>query len=147
MQNSPTAVQNNAKLREVIDLMSTRHVQAVLVVDEQHRFVGEFSALQLAKILVPHSATGFIGDRPTTIADETMADLVARLSPFLDRQVTDFVDHDIPTVHPKTPLTEALLLLRGGALRMPVTDGPDDTLVGAVSVLTVLRKVAQSSAQ
>jgi CBS-domain-containing membrane protein len=147
MQSSPTAVQNHAKLREVIDLMSSRHVQAVLVVDEQHRFIGEISALQLAKILLPHNASSFIGDLPTTTADETVEDLVARLSPYLDRPVTDFVDHDIPTVHPTTPLTEALLLLRGGALRMPVTEGPDDTLVGAVSVLTVLRKVVLSSAK
>jgi CBS domain-containing protein len=139
-------VQHHAKLREVIDLMSSRHMQSVLVVDEQQRFIGEISAMQLAKILLPHNAHGFIGDHPATIADETVADLVERLSPYLDRPVADFVDHDIPTVHPKTPLTEALLLLRGGALRMPVTEGPDQTLVGAVSVLTVLRKVGQSSA-
>jgi CBS-domain-containing membrane protein len=127
--------------------MSARHLQALLVVDEQQRFVGEVSAWQLAKILVPSNSRVFIGDQPHAGADETLADLVARLGPFLDRPVSDFVDHDVPTVHPKTPLTEALLLLRGGALRMPVTEGPDDKLVGAVSVLTVLRRVGQASAQ
>jgi CBS domain-containing protein len=146
MQSSPTAVQRHAKLREVIDLMSARHVQAVLVVDEQQRFIGEVSALQLAKILLPPSARGFIGDAESPNTDETVAGLVARLSPYLDRPVADFVDHEVPTVRPKTPLTEALLLLRGGALRIPVVDGADQTLVGAVSVLTVLRKVGQSSA-
>jgi CBS domain-containing protein len=146
MQSSPTAIQHRAKLREAIDLMSSRHLQSLMVVDEEQRFVGEVSALQLAKILLPHNARVFIGDHPSASADETVADLVARLAPYLDRPVADFVDHEVPTVHPRTPLTEALLLLRGGALRMPVTEGPDDRLVGAVSVLTVLRKVGQSSA-
>ncbi|MFW5680536.1 MAG: HPP family protein [Pseudomonadota bacterium] len=147
MHESPTAIQRTAKLREAIELMASRHMQALLVVDDQNRFVGEISALQLAKMLVPRNARAFIGDHPDASADETVDDLVARLKPYLDRPVADFVDHDIPTVHPKTPLTEALLLLRGGALRMPVTDGPDDRLVGAVSVLTVLRRVGQSAAQ
>jgi CBS domain-containing protein len=147
MQASPTAIQRSAKLKEAIELMAGRHMQTLLVVDEQNRFVGEVSALQLAKMLVPKTARAFIGDHPDASADETVRDLVARLKPYLDRPVADFVDHDVPTVHPKTPLTEALLLLRGGALRMPVTEGPENRLVGAVSVLTVLRKVGEGAAQ
>jgi predicted transcriptional regulator len=146
MQANPTVIQRKAKLGEAIDLMASRHMQALLVIDENHRFVGEVSALQLAKILLPANARAFVGDRGDASADETVPDLMARLKPYLDRQVSDFVDHEVPTVHPRTPLTEALLLLRGGALRMPVTEGPDDKLVGAVSVLTVLRKVREGSA-
>ncbi|TVQ31536.1 MAG: CBS domain-containing protein [Geminicoccaceae bacterium] len=145
MQTHPTAIQRKAKLREAIDLMAQRHIQAVLVVDENNRFIGEFSAIQLAKILLPPNARAFVGAHANPREDEKIPDLVARLRPYLDRPVGDFIDHDIPTVHPKTPLSEALLLLRGGALRMPVTEGPDDRLVGAVSVLTVLRKVAEDA--
>lgn len=144
MQANPTVIQRKAPLGEAIDLMATRHRQALLVVDEEHRFVGELSALQLAKILLPTNARAFVGDRGNAAADETVPDLVARLRPYLDRPVSDFVDHDVPTVHPRTPLTEALLLLRGGVLRMPVTEEPDDRLVGAVSVLTVLRAVKEA---
>ena len=144
MQANPTTIQRQAKLRDAIELIAERHMQALLVVDEQQRFVGEISASQLAKVLLPPNARAFVGAHPDASADETVADLVARLTPYLDRPVADFIDHDVPTVHPKTPLTEALLLLRGGALRMPVTEGADDRLVGAVSVLTVLRKVAES---
>ncbi|MEO1091548.1 MAG: CBS domain-containing protein [Pseudomonadota bacterium] len=141
MQANPTAIQRSATLGEAIELMSKRHMQAVLVVDDQNRFIGEVSAYQLAKVLLPHNARAFGGSRADVSVDEPLDELVERLTPYLDRKVSDFLDHDIPTVHPKTPLTEALLLLRGGALRMPVTEGPDDKLVGAVSVLTVLRRV------
>ena len=144
MQANPTVIQRKARLGEAIDLMANRHMQALLVVDDDHRFIGEISALQLAKILLPANARAFVGDRPEASADETVPDLIARLRPYLDRPVSDFVDHEVPTVHPRTPLTEALLLLRGGVLRMPVTEGPDDKLVGAGSVLTVLRKVKES---
>lgn len=146
MQTGPTSIQHHAKLREAIDLMTARHLQALMVTDEQHCFVGEISALQLAKILLPRNSRVFIGDHPEAIANETVLDLVSRLRPYLDRPVADFVDHDVPTVHPKTPLTEALLLLRGGALRIPVTEGADNRLVGALSVLTVLRKVGEGAA-
>jgi hypothetical protein len=112
-----------------------------MVVDEHHNYAGELNAFQLAKILLPHDARVFLGDHPAAHPGETVADLVERLTPYLDRPVADFVDHDIPTVHPKTPLIEALLLLRGGVLRMPVTEGPDNKLVGALSVLTVMRRV------
>jgi CBS domain-containing protein len=146
MQTGPTAIQLNASLREAIDLMTSRHLQALMVVDERQCFVGEISALQLAKILVPRNSRVFIGDQPDAITGETVLDLVSRLRPYLDRPVADFVDHEVPTVHPKTPLNEALLLLRGGALRIPVTEGPDNRLVGALSVLTVLRKVGEGAA-
>lgn len=144
MQVGPTSIQRQAKLREAIDLMTSRHLQTLMVTNEQNCFVGEVSALQLAKIMLPRNSRAFIGDQPEAIVSETVLDLKERLRPYLDRPVADFVDHEVPTVHPKTPLTEALLLLRGGALRIPVTEGPDHRLVGALSVLTVLRKVGES---
>jgi len=141
MQVNPTTVRKSAKLREAIDLMTGHHLQAVMVVDEHHNYAGELNAFQLAKILLPLDARVFVGDHPAAHPGETTADLVDRLTPYLDRPVADFLDHEVPTVHPKTPLIEALLLLRGGVLRMPVTEGPDNKLVGALSVLTVMRRV------
>jgi len=146
MQIDPTAINHHAKLREAVVLMTARHLQALMVTDDRQCLVGEISASQLAKILIPHNARVFVGDRPDANAGETVVDLIARLRPYLDRPVADFVDRNTPTVHPKTPLNEALLLLRGGALRIPVTEGPDNRLVGALSVLTVLRKVGEGAA-
>lgn len=147
MQTGPTSIQHNAKLGDAIELMTARHLQTLMVTDEQHCFVGEISALQLAKILLPRNSRVFIGDKPEAVSGETVLDLVSRLTPYLDRRVADFVDHEVPTVHPKTPLNDALLLLRGGALRIPVTEGANNLLVGALSVLTVLRKVCEGAAK
>jgi CBS domain-containing protein len=141
MQVNPTTVRKSDKLRVAIDLMTSHHLQAVMVVDDSHNYAGELNAFQLAKILMPHDARVFVGDHPAARAGETVADLVQRLTPYLDRPVADFMDQEVPTVHPKTPLVDALLLLRGGVLRMPVTEGPEHKLVGAISVLTVMRRV------
>ena len=141
MQVNPTTIRKSEKLRAAIDLMTANHMQALMVVDNHHNYAGELNAIQLAKILLPHDARLFVGDHPAAHPGETVADLVQRLTPYLDRQVADFVDHEIPIVHPKRPLIEALLLLRGGVLRMPVTEGPENKLVGALSVLTVMRRV------
>jgi len=141
MQVNPTTVRKSDKLRAAVDLMTSNHLQTVMVVDDHHNYAGELNAFQLAKILLPHDARVFVGDHPAAHPGETVADLVERLTPYLDRPVADFMDQEVPTVHPKTPLIEALLLLRGGVLRMPVTEGPENKLVGALSVLTVMRRV------
>jgi CBS domain-containing protein len=141
MQVNPTTVRKSDKLRAAVDLMTSNHLQTVMVVDDHHNYAGELNAFQLAKILLPHDARVFVGDHPAAHPGETVADLVERLTPYLDRPVADFMDQEVPTVHPKTPLVEALLLLRGGVLRMPVTEGPENKLVGALSVLTVMRRV------
>ncbi len=141
MQAAPTRIRRDAHLHEAVDLMGERHMQVLMVVGEENRFVGELSINQFAKALLPRSIFVEYEGHEDEAQRETLADVVGRLTPYLDRPIIDFIDHDVPVVRPKTPLVDALMLLRGGALRIPVVDGPNDMLVGAISMLTIMRVV------
>ena len=142
MSGTPTSIREDAKIRDAIHLMDERHMQVLMVTDAQGHFIGEVSIYQFAKALLPRSVFAEYEGHDDEARRETLDDVAKRLVPYLDRQIKDFMDHDVPVVRPKTPLTDALLLLRGGALRIPVVDEPNQTLVGAVSMLTILRAVA-----
>ena len=43
-------------------------------------------------------------------------------------------------MHPDTPLSEAVRLLPGGKLRLPVVDPQTNKFVGVISALTILRR-------
>ena len=141
MHAGPTHIHRDAHLHEAVDLMAERHMQVLMVVGQDDRFVGELSVNQFAKALLPRSVFLEYEGHEDEAQRETLADVVNRLTPYLDRPIADFIDHDVPVVRPKTPLIDALMLLRGGALRIPVVDGPNDRLVGAISMLTVMRIV------
>lgn len=144
MQAAPTRIRQDAHLHEAVALTAERHMQVLMVVGKDDRFVGELSMNQFAKALLPRNIFLEYEGHEEEAQRETLADVADRLTPYLDRTIADFIDHDVPVVRPKTPLIDALMLLRGGALRIPVVDGPNDKLVGAISMLTILR-IVQSS--
>ncbi|MCA8931272.1 MAG: CBS domain-containing protein [Rhodospirillaceae bacterium] len=142
MSAAPTSIHEDAKIRDAIHLMEERHRLVLMVTDHTGHFVGEVSIYQFAKALLPRAVFAQYDANDEEARRETLDDVAERLIPYLDRPIRDFIDHDVPVVRPKTPLTDALLLLRGGTLRIPVVDDPNQTLVGAVSMLTILRAVA-----
>ena len=145
MQTEPTHIHRDAPLHEAVAMMAAKHMQVLMVVKDDHEFVGELTIGQFAKALVPRSmGLDPEQDHAAEAQSETLADVAGRLKPYLNRQVLDFVDHDVPVVRPTTPLIDAVMLLRGGVLRIPVVDGPRNTLVGAVSMLTVMRAVQEA---
>ena len=143
MSGTPTSIRDDAKIRDAIHLMDERHMQVLMVTDAEGHFVGELSIYQFAKALLPRSVFAEYDAHDDVAGRESLAEVAHRLVPYLDRPIRDFIDHNVPVVRPKTPLTDALLLLRGGALRIPVVDQPNQILVGAVSMLTILRSVAE----
>ncbi len=141
MHQPPTHVRQSATLEEAIELMFDRHIQPLLVTDDEDRFVGEIQSLQFAKLLLPASVGLAFGVHNTDDLGKSVADLNERLKPHLSRPIREFIDHDIPVVLEKAPLIDALMLLRGGVVRVPVLDAPGGKLIGAISMLTILRTV------
>ena len=139
MMGQPTTVLDQAPLSEALSIMVKKHMQDILVVNAAGQFVGEMKSFLFSRLLLPEDAEG----RTITEAEaeqESAEEVDNRLLPYLQRRVADFVNPDIPTVGPETPLGEALKLLASGALRLPVVEGEDRRLVGALSSLTVLRR-------
>jgi CBS domain-containing protein len=139
MNTEPTKLRKDATLDEAIQILSTKHRYNILVVDNNDRFAGEIRTLQFAKLLLPETAGMDVEVHSERELSETVDDLKQRLLGYIDRPIEHFVDTELPTVGPDTPLIDALMFLRDGAIRLPVVDPKSGKLLGAVSVLTILR--------
>ena len=133
MITSPTFVYDTAPLSEALAMMVSKHMQDLLVVNEQGEFVGTITSFTFSKMLMPPAP-----QLPDDAEKETAADVDNRLIPHLHRKVGDFAGVH-PVVDPEAPLLDALKLLSEGYLRLPVV-GADRKLVGALSSLTILRR-------
>ncbi len=145
MREAPFLVKAEDTLATAIDLMISKHQPDLWVVDDNFRFIGEIRAVQFAKILVPVTVGSHYEIDSTISNDESIAESIEdaqqRLAPFLDRKVKDYVDHEIPVVRPDLPIASALMLLRGGLIRMPVVETGSGRLLGSLSMLNILAKL------
>lgn len=149
MYDNPHTVRADAPLAEAMALLMDRHIQEIFVIDEQQVYLGELTAIQLTKILLPPDQSGLphFGSESHAQAakDRQISDLQARLQPYLHRPVKNYMDTNLPIVQPDTPFADALLLLRGGILRLPVVEQASRKLVGSISVLSVLGAIDAKS--
>lgn len=138
MVRATPTVLDTATLAEAMAIMIKHHRQQLLVINASNEYVGEITTFTLAKLLLADT-----GDRPPTTEEaelETVVDVDDRIAPYLGRQVREFAEHDLPIMHPDTPLGTAVRLLAGGKLRLPVVDPKTNQFVGAISALSVLRR-------
>jgi len=137
-ENAASVEMNSSKLGQVLARMTKHHMQQLLLVNSDGEFAGEITTFILAKMLIPESGEG---NQSHEEADkETVVDVDDRIMPHLGRSVSDFAEHDIPIMHPETPLMDAVKLLASGRLRLPVVDPETNKMVGVISCLTVLRR-------
>jgi CBS domain-containing protein len=133
MLSAPTAVLDTAPLSEALAIMIRKHMQDLMVVNAEGQFVGTINSFMFSKMLLPPEP-----QLPDDAEKESAEDVDNRLIPHLHRKVGDFaVTH--PVVAPEAPLSEALMLLSEGYIRLPVVD-ENRKLVGALSSLTILRR-------
>lgn len=138
MVRSTPTVLDTATLAEAMAIMIKHHRQQLLIVNAEREFVGEITTFTLAKLLLPDN-----GEREQSREEaelETVVDVDDRIAPHLGRRVVEFAEHDLPIMHPDTPLVHAIKLLAGGKLRLPVVDPKTNKFVGAISALSVLRR-------
>ena len=145
MREDPIHLTVDDTLSTAIDRMLDSHQLDLWVVDEEERFVGQIRAFQFAKMLVPVTVGSHFEMESAISADESVAESLAdakkKLSPYRDRKVKDFVDHDVPVARPDMPIATALMLLRGGIERVPVVDAASNNLLGTLSMLTILARI------
>ena len=133
MLSAPTAVIDTAPLSEALAIMIRKHMQDLMVVNAAGQFVGTVKSFMFSKMLLPAEP-----QLPDDAENESAEDVDNRFIPYLHRKVADFaVSH--PVVSPEAPLSEALVLLSEGYIRLPVVD-EHGKLVGALSSLTILRR-------
>jgi len=133
MLSAPTYVLDTAPLSEALSVMIRKHMQDLMVVNEQGRFLGTITSFAFSKMLLPPEP-----QLPDDAERESAEDVDNRLIPHLHRKVADFAGPH-PVVEAEAPLSDALKLLAEGYLRLPVID-QEGKLVGALSSLTILRR-------
>lgn len=139
MVRSTPTVLDTATLAEAMAVMIKHRRQQLLVVNAKGEYVGEITTFTLAKLLLAPD----LADRepsPEEAELETVVDVDDRIAPHLGRRVSEFAEHDLPIMHPDTPLMVAIKLLANGKLRLPVVDPKTNKFVGAISSLSVLRR-------
>lgn len=137
VRSTPTVLET-ATLAEAMAIMIKHHRQQLLIVNAEREYVGEITTFTLAKLLLPEN--GEVEQSTEEAENETVVDVDDRIAPHLGRRVGEFAEHDLPIMHPKTPLAHAIRLLAGGKLRLPVVDPETNKFVGAISSLSVLRR-------
>ena len=135
MMTAPTTVVDTAPLSVAVAVMVKKHMQDLLVVNKDGELVGEITSFMFSKMLVPSEAPS-----AEQAEKETAEDIDNRLIPHLHRKVGEFANRDVAVVEPEAPIGDALKLLGEGHLRLPVVEGPNKKLVGALSSLTMLRR-------
>ncbi|MCB1919426.1 MAG: CBS domain-containing protein [Gammaproteobacteria bacterium] len=133
MVSAPTYVLDTEPLSEAVSIMVRKHMQDLMVVNDQHEFIGTINSFMFSKMLLPSEP-----QLPDDAENESAEDVDNRLIPHLHRKVGDFAASH-PVVEPEAPLSDALRLLSEGYIRLPVV-GPDRKLVGSLSSLTILRR-------
>lgn len=132
-----SAILDTATLGEALARMTKHHMQQLLVANAEGTYLGEINTFTLTRLLLP---AGTEKQTQEEANFETVADVDERIMPHLGRKVSDFIEHEIPTVHPDTPLTEIVQMFVKGKLRLPVVEPGTNKLIGVISPLTVLRR-------
>ena len=79
------------------------------------------------------------GLKNTRFMRETLTDIKQRLDSVSGREIGPYIATDIKAVYPDSPLIDALMLLYDKYIRIPVVSRERGQLVGAISLITLLR--------
>lgn len=129
MTSEPTTVDISADLDEVIGIFRELHVRHVPVT-EGGRLVGMISDRDL---------------RDCSIPPRIAAELPAGILDDLPRDAATVMNSDVVTVDPEADVADAIdLMLENEVGALPVVDSEDDTLVGIVSYVDILRAAREA---
>ena len=128
-------------LSSAIDFMMDKHMGLVPVVDRDDSFVGLLAGDQLMHAILPATLTYVRGMTRVSYLRETREDLAERLDDLRTKPIRAVVDTRVKTVHPDSPLIDALMLLSQKQHVVPVVAPDSGRLLGAISFFTVIGAV------
>jgi len=144
MHSPPIYLYLDSTVQETIEVLIEHHMQDVPVVDHNKVYVGEISIRRLAGLLLPTSLSMEQGLKNTSFMRETLEDLRQRLYNASGGPIEPYVTKDTVVVYPDSPLIDALMLLYHRFIRIPVVSRENGHLVGAISLITLLRTLEEA---
>jgi len=126
---------------KAIDFMVEKHMGLVPVTERDGTFAGLISGDNLMQFMLPKAISAMSrvghGMKNASYLHESVEEMQERLEKVRDKTIGDLADHDAHTVHPDTPLIDALMLISDKQYVVPVVD-ESKKLVGAISFFSVL---------
>ena len=141
MTTNPKTILESQTIGEAATLIVDHGYIALPVVDEGGRLAGLFGVHDLLGLLVPRVAV-ISGLLPNLrFMSDDLAELQGNFAKLKASPVRRAVNREAPSVHPDTPIVEALRLIARNHMTIPVVARETHTLVGMVSYWDAARAI------
>ncbi len=142
MIEAPFTANPDNTVKEIINLLSEKHVRAVPVTDESGTLVGLITLRLLLKNLLPVSASMEGGIDNLDFLVGTTAGAAKKLKKILDRPISDFMTTEYHFVDIETSKWEAIRLMVKSNTILPVVDNDEDKkLLGVLTAQATLSEL------
>ena len=135
------SVHPDQSVAECLNLMISKRVRAVPVVEVDGRFVGMCTIRALLKKLIPISATFEDGLPTLDFVVGSAPGAAKKLSRIRTQPIRDHLEDECPVVHEDTPTWEVIRLLCRYGSPLPVVREADHALVGLVSDQSIVSEL------
>lgn len=126
---------------KAIDFMVEKHMGLAPVIERDGAFAGLISGDSLMHAMLPKAVSTMSRVRRAmthaSYLDESAEEMQERLEKVRGMTIGQLTDRKVKTVHPDTPLIDALMLITSKQYVVPVVDG-ENKLLGAISFFSVL---------
>lgn len=127
-----------------LQVLTDHNYGGLPVVDDSGRYVGMLRVRDLLALTLPKVVTSDTREHmDLAFVQDSIGDLRARLNSLAKSPIKKYVSTDTPVLNPGTSLVETLLLLYRRRSILPVVDPGTHKLLGVVTMLNALSRIAQ----
>lgn len=115
---------------EAANMLIDNRLSLLPVTNSTGKYVGVFSLNSLFALILPRAALMEGGLTDLSFLSDKLAILKERMHAFSARPLSDFLEKQVPIIHPTTPLLEVVLHLYHAENDIPVVDAQSGQLLG-----------------
>lgn len=132
----------NAPLHKAVSIITSKHLAALPVINEQGVFVGIIGVNSLLEMLLPQAVrTSRVANNEEPLSDNNIVELRRKLSLMSNSTVGSLAKRDVQVIYPDSPLMDAVLLLLDRGEEVAMVDRETRKFICMVSALDLLHTV------
>lgn len=142
----------NAPLHKAVSIITSKHLSALPVINEQGVFVGIIRVKSLLEMLLPQAVRSALvadnaNDPILTSMDDNIDELRNRLTQMSGTTVGKLAKRDVPVIYPDSSLMEVILLLLRSEDDVTMVDRETHKFICMVSSLDLLHTINATAAK
>ena len=141
MNPNPTVLKPTDRISTAAKYIMEKRYRNLPVVDDEGCYLGVFGVNCLLKQVIPKAALMKKGLNNVSFIHESLSDLHERYREVENEPVSSYLNTDVVTVSPDTPLIETLLILHETRTSIPVLEPESCKLLGMISYWDVGERV------